>query len=97
MQIARKVSDIDQVDAVKKVNPYQVVTVEKIDTPEGMEGNNWYRYVIDYGKSVIEGKKPGTLKVVKAHAESVVKELNSRSFGNGGLYSYAPRSKKPNS
>lgn len=94
MQAARTITNIDQVNAVRKQNPYQVVKVEKIDTPDGMDGNNWYRYVIDYGQSTIEGKKPGTLKLVKEHAQSVVDELNSRSFGNGGFSSYASRNKR---
>lgn len=94
MQTARKINNIGQINAVKKGNPYQVITVEKTTAPEGMEGNNWYRYVIDYGKSTIEGKKPGTLKLVKEHAEAVVKDLNSRSLGLGNTGAYASRNKK---
>ena len=35
--------------------PYRVASVEKIDPPEGMPGNNWHRYVIERGKSTIDG------------------------------------------
>jgi hypothetical protein len=69
---------------------YEVVTVEKITTPSGMEGNNWHRYVIRRKGSEISGMKPGTLKSVTQHAESVAEDLNLRA---GGLASstYAAR------
>ena len=79
--------------AIKKENPYSVINVEKIETPDGMEGDNWYRYVIDYGKSTIEGKKAGTLKLVKQHAQDVVADLNSRSFASGNTGTYASRNR----
>lgn len=60
---------------------YQVVTVEKIDTPDGMSGTNWHRYVIQRNGSAIEGMKPGTLKSVTQHAESVASDLNDRAGG----------------
>ncbi len=68
---------------------YRVVTVEKMAAPEGMPGDNWHRYVIGQGSSSIEGKKPGTLKAVTLHAETVAEDLNSRT-GKGGS-TYAPR------
>jgi hypothetical protein len=70
---------------------YQVVTVEKIVTPEGMEGNNWHRYVILRGNSEIKGMKPGTLNSVTRHAESVVEDLNLRAGGVSTAYSYSAR------
>ena len=94
MQTARKVSDNDQVNILKQKKPYRVIQVEKIDTPEGMVGDNWYRYVIDYGRAQIEGKKPGTLKLVKQHAESVAEDLNSRNNTLGNTGAYAQKNKK---
>ena len=69
---------------------YEVVTVEKIATPSGMEGDNWHRYVIRRKGSEISGMKPGTLKSVTQHANSVAEDLNLRV---GGLASstYAAR------
>lgn len=58
---------------------YRVESVEKTPAPEGMPEGNWYRYVIGAGPSRIEGLKPGTLKAVTAHAETVVDDLNSRT------------------
>lgn len=73
-------------------NKYQVMTVEKTSPPKGMSGDNWFRYVIGQGHSRIEGKKPGTLKAVTQHAETVADDLNSRA--GGGNSAYAPRKKK---
>ena len=70
---------------------YHVVSVEKTTAPEGLPGDNWHLYVIGQGSSRIEGKKPGTLKAVTQHAETVVEDLNSRK-GRGGS-TYAPRKK----
>jgi len=68
---------------------YQVESVEKIETPEGMPGKNWHRYVIRRGSGKIEGMKPGTLNSVTQHAKSVAEDLNLRA---GGVYSaYAAR------
>lgn len=67
---------------------YSVITVEKTETPDGLTGDNWYRYVIGEGGSKIEGKKPGSLKAVTAHAHAAAEELNSRSMN--GRSTYAP-------
>ena len=69
---------------------YQVVTVEKIETPDGMSGTNWHRYVIQRNGSAIEGMKPGTLKSVTLHAESVASDLNERAGGRASS-AYAAR------
>jgi hypothetical protein len=60
---------------------YQVVTVEKIETPAGMSGTNWHRYVIQRKGSSIDGMKPGTLKSVTQHAECIASDLNDRAGG----------------
>jgi hypothetical protein len=67
-----------------------VVAVEKIDTPEGMRGNNWHRYVIERKGAFIEGMKPGTQKSVTKHAESVAADLNER-FGSRPSGGYAAK------
>ena len=65
---------------------YQVLSISEIDTPEGMPDGNWHCYVIGYGKSKIEGKKPGSLKDVTQHAEAVADDLNSRSQSKKSVY-----------
>ena len=72
----------DEINIVK----YQVISVDKIDTPEGMPDGDWYCYVIGYGKSKINGKKPGTLKNVTQHAEAIAEDLNLRSQNKKSAY-----------
>jgi hypothetical protein len=57
---------------------YEVIEIEKTATPEGMAGDNWYRYVIRKGKSVMDCKKAGSLETVTEHAEHVAELINSR-------------------
>ena len=73
----------------KPIIKYQVISIDKIDTPKGMPGDDWYCYMIGYGKSKVEGKKPGTLKDVTRHAETVANDLNARSQSKKSVY--APR------
>ena len=71
---------------------YQVVTVEKTDSPEGMPNGGWYRYVIGQGRSQIEGLKLGSLQAVTEHAQTMAEDLNSRAARSGSFY--APRKRK---
>lgn len=64
-------------------NQYEVTEVEKTTAPDGMSGDNWYHYVIRRGTQVIDGKKPGSLKAVTEHAESVAELINSRHLRGG--------------
>ncbi len=73
-------------------NKYRVVSVEKTEPPEGMPEGNWHRYIIGQGSAKIEGLKPGTLKAVTQHAETVAEDLNSRA--GGGNSAYAARKRK---
>jgi hypothetical protein len=80
-----------QLTAIK--GNYEVVSVQKTEAPEGMEGGNWHCYVIERGNSVVTGKKPGSLKTVTAHARQVAEDLNARTGMNAGSL-YAARRKK---
>jgi len=72
---------------------YNVLSVEKIETPAGMEGANWYKYVIGRGSSTMVGNRRGTLKQVTEHAKCLAKDLNERS-GRNGKSLWAPRQNK---
>lgn len=72
---------------------YRVEVVEKTTPPTGMSGDNWHRYVIGTGPSKIEGKKPGTLRAVTEHAESVAVHLNERT-GARSYSAYTSRKTK---
>lgn len=73
---------------------YNVISVEKTEPPEGVEGTNWYRYVIGRGTSTMVGRRRGTLKQVTDHAKTLAKDLNERS-GRTGKSLWAPRQNKP--
>jgi len=67
-------------------NKYQVIMVEKTTAPEGLAGDNWFRYVIQRGNlvnSIIECKKTGSLKTVTEHAKSQAEIINSRNTKGG--------------
>lgn len=72
---------------------YRVMSVKKTATPEGLPDGNWYRYVIGQGRSKIEGLRPGTLKTVTDHANTVAKDLNDRG-ANGYKYSVTRKRKQ---
>ena len=73
---------------------YSVITVEKIQPPEGMPEGKWHRYVIGRGHAKIEGTKPGTLKSVTEHAETVANDLNSRAQKGGSYFAPSNRQNK---
>jgi hypothetical protein len=65
---------------------YNVICVEKASAPDGMPGDDWYRYVLGYGNAKIEGLKPGTLNGVTQHAQTVADNLNERKDRRGSIY-----------
>jgi len=87
--------DSAKAERVKNVapRPYKVARVEKTGAPEGGSGKNWYRYVLDNGRSTITGKRRGTLKDVTDHATRYAEQLTARGLGAQSLW--APRGRKP--
>jgi hypothetical protein len=75
-------------DMHRKQN-FDLKSVEKADAPQGLPGDNWYRYVLECGDNTIEGHKPGTLRAVTQHAQEVADDLNERKDRKGSTY--APR------
>ncbi len=74
---------------------FNVMNIEKIDTPDGMVGDNWYQYVVGQGSSEIKGLTMGTLKQVTEHANKVADDLNDRSKGKKAGYSSSQNNKTP--
>ena len=68
---------------------FKVTSVKKIDPPSGASGERWYQYVIGRGESAIKGKRAGTMKSVKRHAEEFADNLNRRA--SLGYSPYAAR------
>lgn len=65
-------------EAVSPDKTYQVVEVEKTDPPVGIEGGNWYRYVIALEGKTIVGNRRGTLKQVTEYAKECARNLSTR-------------------
>lgn len=76
----------------KNTNKFNVISIDKIEAPEGMSGEDWYHYTIGEGSSKIEGLRPGSLKMVTDHVNEYCHELNDR-IGRGGS-TYSPRAKQ---
>lgn len=72
---------------------YKVKLVEKTTAPDGCEGNNWYRYVLERNGSTLVGQRQGTLNQVTRYAEVLAEEANSRRGGKG-TSQWSSRSKK---
>lgn len=62
---------------------YLVKVVEKTAAPDGCDGNNWYRYVLERNGSMLVGQRRGTLNQVTRYAEELADDVNSRSGGKG--------------
>ena len=73
---------------------YRVESVTKAKPPEGVEGGNWYRYVLTGGASPIIGWRQGSLEDVTDFAQSSVDELNERRAGKRTAYSAGRPAKK---
>jgi hypothetical protein len=78
--------------ATARAIPFKLARVEKADAPDGADGDNWYRYVLDNGRSTITGQRRGSLKDVTAHAHRYAEQVNARGLGAQSIW--APRGKK---
>lgn len=60
---------------------FEVARVERTDAPDGSTGRDWYRYVLNNGRSTITGQRRGSRKDVTAHAAHYAEQLNARALG----------------
>ena len=74
---------------------FNVMNIEKISTPDGMVGDNWYQYVVGEGSSEIKGLTMGTLGQVTEHVNKVADDLTDRSNGKKTGYSSSQNNKTP--
>ena len=74
---------------------FNVMNIEKINAPDGMDGDNWYQYVVGQGTSEIKGLTMGTLNQVTEHVNRVADDLNDRSKGKKTGYSSSQNNKTP--
>ena len=76
-----------------KLHPFKVVRVERTDAPDGGKGHDWYRYVLESGRSTITGQRCGSRKDVHAYALRCAEQLNARGLTGQSIWS--PRGRKP--
>ena len=94
-KIDTEISEHDPINDEVVKRKFNVMSIEKISTPDGMVGDNWYQYVVGQGSSEIKGLTMGTLKQVTEHANKVADDLNDRSKGKKTGYSSSQNNKTP--
>ncbi len=58
---------------------YEIVSIRRANPPPGVEGSNWYQYVIAFeGTNTIHGYQQGNLRAVTRAVEEIVAQLNER-------------------
>lgn len=72
---------------------YQVASVEKVEVPDGGQGNDWYCYVLVSGRARITGFHRGTLEEVTAFANNCAEGFNLRN-ATGKSYSVMAHGRK---
>ena len=74
--------------------PYEIVSVQRAEPPPGLEGSDWYRYIITQGSNTINGCRQGDLEAVTVAVEEIVVQLNERRLGKRGRVNLVPTPKK---
>jgi hypothetical protein len=73
--------------------PYRVVSVESVATPDGCAGRDWFVYRITQGTNGITGYRRGNRESVRGDAETIVVALNERREGKKNKVSPKDRRK----
>ncbi len=81
-------------ESTARVQPYEILSVKRTETPPGAEGANWHHYVIQQGPNTIRGYRQGNLKAVKTAVEEIVVLLNERQLGKRGRVNLMPTPKR---
>lgn len=58
--------------------PFELLSINKSEPPEGSQGKDWVRYQIVQGSNVITGFRQGTIKANKLVVEQIIEGLNER-------------------
>jgi hypothetical protein len=60
---------------------YKIVSIQRTETPPGVEGSNWHGYVLAFaGTKTVHGYRQGSLKDVTTAVEELVEQLNERHW-----------------
>ena len=60
---------------------YEIISIQRTESPPGADGSDWYRYEIANGRDIINGCKQGSLDFVTTEVEKNVEQLNERQIG----------------
>lgn len=58
--------------------PFELLSINKSEPPEGSQGKDWVRYQIVQGSNLITGFRQGTIKANKLVVEQIIEGLNER-------------------
>jgi hypothetical protein len=75
--------------------PFQLVSVEKSDPPEGNQGTDWVHYRISQGPNEISGYRRGSLAAARKAAKEIVANLNERRSPKRGRVQLTQTRRKP--
>jgi hypothetical protein len=66
--------------------PYELLEVEKVDSPAGAAGDDWHRYVLVRRASRIIGFRRGSLREVTEYARGCIEAFNDRNQNSRSTY-----------
>ncbi len=74
---------------------YEIVSIQRAETPPDGKGSNWYRYVIAFeGSNTITGYRAGSLNAVTSGVVEMVAQLNERHRHKRGRVNLVSTPKK---
>ncbi len=74
--------------------PFALKSITKSAPPEGVDTENWHRYVIIQGKNTIVGQLQGTKASTERAVLEIIERLNERRRGKTGRVQLSPGRKK---
>jgi len=74
--------------------PFALKSIAKSPPPEGVDTQNWHRYVIIQGKNTIVGQLQGTKASTERAVLEIIDRLNERRRGKSGRVQLSPGRKK---
>jgi len=74
--------------------PFELISVEKSDPPDGGQGTDWVHYRIVQGPNTIQGYRRGSVASARKAAKEIVANLNERRSPKRGRVQLT-QSRKP--
>ncbi|MEZ5564277.1 MAG: hypothetical protein R3F24_01615 [Gammaproteobacteria bacterium] len=74
--------------------PFTLKSISKSAPPEGVDTENWHRYVIVQGRNTIVGQLQGSRANTELAVGEIIERLNERRRGKTGRVQLSPGRKK---